>query len=216
MAVSDTLGAFVQAGLAKGLSRGQLRDALASAGWSEDEVRAALSGFAELDFPIPVPRPRPYLSAREAFMYVVLFTMLYVSAFSLGHILFQLINAAFPDPIRAGEYYYRPTLFEAIRWSLSSLIVAFPVFLFMARLVDRAISRQPYKRGSKIRKQLTYLTLFIGSVALVSDVTAVVYNLLGGELTVRFLLKVLTVAAIAGTIFGYYLADLRRDEVEPS
>jgi hypothetical protein len=38
--------------------------------------------------------------------------------------------------------------------------------------------------------------------------------LLGGELTIRFFLKVLTIAVIAGTIFGYYLWDLRREEEE--
>ena len=33
------------------------------------------------------------------------------------------------------------------------------------------------------------------------------------ELTLRFVLKVAVVGLIAGTIFGYYLWDLRREEV---
>src|SRR6266699_6440 len=33
----------------------------------------------------PVPRPRPHLDARDAFLYVVLFGTLYVSAFNLGN-----------------------------------------------------------------------------------------------------------------------------------
>ena len=49
---------------------------------------------------------------------------------------------------------------------------------------------------------------------LIGDVTTLVYNALGGELTIRFLLKIVTVALIAGTAFVYYLRDLRRDEVE--
>ena len=36
-------------------------------------MAGALAGFAEIDFPVPVPRPRPYLSAREAFIYLVVF-----------------------------------------------------------------------------------------------------------------------------------------------
>jgi len=47
---------------------------------------------------------------------------------------------------------------------------------------------------------------------LIGDFTSLVYSLLGGELTVRFVLKVLTVGVIAGTIFWYYLSDLRLDE----
>jgi hypothetical protein len=39
-------------------------------------------------------------------------------------------------------------------------------------------------------------------------------GVLGGEATTRFLLKVLVVAAIAGTGFGWYLWDLRREEKE--
>jgi hypothetical protein len=49
---------------------------------------------------------------------------------------------------------------------------------------------------------------------LIGDFMALVYNLLGGELTARFALKVLTVGVIAGTMFWYYLAELRLDEKE--
>jgi hypothetical protein len=72
----------------------------------------------------------------------------------------------------------------------------------------------PVKRLSTIRRWLTYLTLFIAAGVLIGDLITLVYNLLGGELTVRFVLKVITVAAIAGTAFGYYLWDLRREERE--
>ena len=50
---------------------------------------------------------------------------------------------------------------------------------------------------------------------LIGDVITVVYSFLGGELTTRFVLKVITVGAIAGTAFGYYLSDLRVEEKEP-
>jgi hypothetical protein len=45
-------------------------------------------------------------------------------------------------------------------------------------------------------------------------VTTLIYSLLGGELTARFVLKVLVVAVIAGTIFWFYVSDLRVDERE--
>ena len=64
------------------------------------------------------------------------------------------------------------------------------------------------------RSSAIYLTLFIAAGCLIGDMTTLVYQLLGGELTVRFMLKVIVVGAIAGTVFGYYLHDLRREEAE--
>jgi hypothetical protein len=61
---------------------------------------------------------------------------------------------------------------------------------------------------------LTYMTLFVAAAVLIGDVANLVFRLLGGELSTRFSLKVVTVGAIAGTAFWYYLSDLRRDEQE--
>ena len=82
MAVSDDLVGFVRDALARGLFRPQVEDALRQAGWNREQVTGALGAFATVEFPIPVPRPRPSLSAREAFMYLLLFTTLYVVAFN--------------------------------------------------------------------------------------------------------------------------------------
>ena len=79
-----------------------------------------------------------------------------------------------------------------MRWSISSLIVAFPVFLYLSWTTEREM-RDPMKRTSQVRRWLTYLTLFASACALIGDVTTLVYNALGGELTIRFVLKVVTV-----------------------
>jgi hypothetical protein len=39
-----------------------------------------------------------------------------------------------------------------------------------------------------------------------------VYNLLGGEVTTRFVLKAVVVAVIGGAVFGYCRAELAADE----
>lgn len=212
MAIREELIEFVKEGLRQGVPRAELREVLLRAGWPGEEVNAALASYAEVDgFPVPVPRPRPYTSAREVFMYLVLFTTLYLSAYNLGSLLFELIEIAFPDPADLNAARFRD---ERIRWAISALVVAFPVFLYMTLLIGRSVRVDPTKRASKIRRHLTYLSLFVASCVLIGDVTALVYNALGGELTIRFVLKVLVVAAIAGTGFLYYLQQLRRDEEE--
>lgn len=203
---SEDLVTFVKEALSRGVPRQRIEAALLEAGWPRETVARALRAFAEVDFPLPVPRPQPYLSAREAFLYLVLFTALFLSAFHLGAILFELIEKAFPDPAAPGFSA------RALRWSVSYVVVSFPLYLFLTVRQERELGRDPAKRASKVRKWLTYLTLFVAAGFLVGDLVALIFHFLEGELTVRFLLKVLVVAAIAGTAFGYYLRDLRKEE----
>jgi Domain of unknown function (DUF5671) len=201
----------VKEALLRGIPPAQVEDVLLRAGWSRPEVRTALAGYAALDFPLPVPRPRPYLSPRDAFLYLVLFSTLYVSAWNLGSLAFQIIDRLFPDPAALDRAAYSR---DAMRWSVASLVAAFPVFLYLQWSIERAVRLDPAKRASKVRRWLTYLTLFVAACALIGDLTTLVYYFLGGELTMRFLLKVTTIAVIAGSSFWYYLSDLRSEEVE--
>lgn len=210
--MTDELIQFVRDALAHEVPRAEVRAKLLEARWPQDEVNNALDAFADIEFPVPIPRPRQYLSAREAFLYLALFTTLYISAISLGSVIFQFISRAFPDPATVHLGLYE---LGAVRWSIASLIIAFPVFLLLSRTMYAAIRHDPEKRTSKVRKWLTYLTLFVAGGVLLGDLITLVFNLLGGELTIRFMLKSLTVAGIAGSIFGYYLWDLRQADVDP-
>lgn len=212
--MSQDLNTFVYEALAKGKSRESIKKVLKEAGWSADEVSQSLELYQDSDFPIPVPRRKPYLSAREAFMYLLMFLTLYISAVSVGTILFQSINIWLPDVLELSYGYYYEGARQAIRWSTSAVVIAFPVFIWMSTLLNKAITKHAAKRGSKIRKWLTYITLFIAAGVIIGDLIGLVYNFLGGELTLRFVLKVLVVGVIAGSIFGYYLWDLRREEKE--
>lgn len=200
---------FVRDALAHGEKRESIKSALQKAGWQPDEIKNALDAYADIPFSVPVPKRKPYVSAQEAFMYLVLFLTLYISAISLGGLLFQLINHWLPDMlIDGGSYGYR----DAIRQATASLIIAYPVFILMTWGLWKGVKKDPEKRGSKIRKWLIYITLFIAAGVIIGDLIALVANLLNGDLTLRFALKVLTVGGIAGTIFGYYLWDARRDD----
>jgi len=158
--VDDQLVTFVRDALVRGSSREEIKRVLASAGWPDDEVAKALAAYAEVDFPIPVPRPRPNASARDAFVYLVLFTTLGVSACYFGSLTFELIARAFPDVADGATDTYR---LAAIRQAVAALIVAFPIYLLLSFRVSSAIKKDPTKRSSKIRKWLTYLTLFVAA-----------------------------------------------------
>lgn len=203
---------FTRRALQQGASRPQITSVLKQAGWVDADVNAALNSFADVTFVVPVPRPRPYLSAREVFVYLVMFTSLYVSAWHLGSLLFDFINRALPDSL--DNNYYRSMFYDGIRGSIAALVISFPLFLICFRSTTRAIEKDPTRRNSWPRKWLTYLTMFVAVTSLAADLGTLVYNVLGGELSLRFLLKVIVVGVIAGGTFCYFLRDMRQDEKE--
>lgn len=210
--MTNELQVFVKEALAKNVSRTKIHEMLVAGGWAKDEVDNALASYLDVDFPVPVPKRRPYLSAREAFLYLLMFATLYISAISLGTLIFQYLNIWLPD---VTTQYYDYGTKDTIRNAASSIIITFPIFLFVASILKKSIQKDAEKRSSKIRKWLTYITLLIAAGVIIGDLIALVNALLGGtDATPRFLLKVLTILLIAGSTFGYYLNDLRGEEKE--
>jgi len=210
--MADTrLRDFIEDALRAGRSRDEIAAALTAAGWSPEQIAHGLQGYADLPFVVPVPRPRAQLSARDAFFYLLLFGTLYVTAVQLNSMLFNFIELAFPEP---GNPYEARGAEIGIRWATASLIVAFPVFLALSMKLRREIRLEPARRLSSVRRWLIYLTMLVAAGFIIGDAITLVYNLLNGDLTVRFVLKVLVVAAITGTIFGYFLQTTRRDKEE--
>jgi hypothetical protein len=206
-----TLVEFVKESLERGQTRSAIIAALTKAGWRRAEVDSALETYSEVDFPVAVPRPQPYLSAREAFFYLLFFILLGIVSFSLGSLLFALIEYGFPD--KASENGYRVIRLESqVRSGISGLLVATPVFLWLGYILRGARQRNPQLQRSRIRKWLTYISLVVAGCTLVGDGISLVYNFLGGDLTTRFLLKSLVVAVIAGAIFTYFISDAEKGD----
>jgi hypothetical protein len=198
---------FIRRALTKGASKTDINTALRQEGWPENEINAALASFGEhLVAGVPVPRRKPYTSAKEGFIYLLMFVTLYISAYNFGDLVFDFINLGFPDPLQS---FYGLT---SIRFAVASLIVAFPIYFWLTLATRKAITNDPSKKDSKVRKWLTYLTLLIAASIIIGDLIGLLVALLGGELTLRFTLKVATILLIAGMIFGYYRWDLGRDE----
>ncbi|MCH8244475.1 hypothetical protein IIB97_01145 [Patescibacteria group bacterium] len=204
--MSQELYSFVKESLEKQQSRAAIQEALLLAGWQEQEIVKGLNSFAEVDFPIPVPKKKPYLAAREAFLYLVSFITLYITAFSFGTLVFSFVDIWFKDPLQFGG--------GVPRTAIASLIVAFPIFLVITRALHKGAVKDPERKESRVKKWLTYLTLVIAAGVLIGDLITVLSSLLGGELSMRFFLKASVVFLVAGSIFGYYLSDLQKEEKE--
>ena len=174
----DQLNRFVGEALANGTPRREIENALLEAGWRDAQAASALDAYFKADFSLPVPTPKSYVSAREAYWYLVLFSTLYLCSIALGSLLFEIIEQQFPDPIRPN---YRTE--ETIRWAISLLAVAAPIFLFAADRIRRMLLVDPNLLGSPIRKWLTYIALLFAGAFFVGDATSLMFWFLGGELT---------------------------------
>ncbi|BDU73424.1 DUF5671 domain-containing protein [Mesoterricola silvestris] len=207
------LQSFVYKALSSGHPREAIALALEEAGWSTEEIKSALHGYVDAGLGLPVPRKAVSSSPKEAFQFLLLFSSLVTWSFSLGSILFDLLNLWMPQP---GEYEMASHHIRSLRTQISSVLVAFPLFMVLNHLVTAAARRNPGQRISPIRRWSTYLTLLLASVALVTDLIVLAHTFLEGEMTSRFILKTLVVAVLAGAALGHYFLQLRKDELDPS
>ena len=144
---------------------------------------------------------------RDVFLHLLAIVTLYWSAVSFVTLMWQYVNYFFPDVLT----FYYSGFNESIRFAVSSLIIVFPLFILVSCFLNRIYKKEYAVRESKIRKWLLYLTLFVTALVIIGDLVTVINTFLGGEITTRFILKALSVLAVAGVIFGYYLDDVRRD-----
>lgn len=146
---------------------------------------------------------------RDVFLHLLAIVTLYWSSITFITLLWQFINYFLPDNLTS--YYSVSYSLELIRFAVSSLFIVFPLFIFVSWFLNKIYRKEAVVRESKIRKWLLYFTLFIAALVVVGDLVAVINNLLGGETTLRFILKALSVLVVAGFVFGYYLDDVRRE-----
>jgi len=201
--VWTTLNRFVERSISAGIDREQIANALEEAGWKPDQIQSALESYSESDLPIAVPRPAVAPTAKALFIYLLIFSSLYMTLMGLGTILYQLINLAFPDPNdRQYTYFWCRTAEENLRSGIATLAVFLPAYFFLDWKIERQRQRNPDQGASNVRRKLTYLTLYISAVVLMSDAMYFVDSWLSGELTQRVLLKCLVVALLGSVVLG--------------
>ena len=124
---------------------------------------------------------------RDVFLHLLAIVTLYWSSITFVTLLWQFINNFLPD-ILTDVYTYQAK-FELMRFAVSSLFIVFPLFIFVSWYLNKIYKRESVVRESKIRKWLLYFTLFVAAIIVVVDLVSVINSLLGGETTLKFILK---------------------------
>lgn len=131
---------------------------------------------------------------------------LYVSLSALVAVAFGVINTMYPD--QAEGYYAYESAQQSIKFGIAILFVFFPTYIVLTRLVNQ-VRRKETGTYLTLTKWLVYLSLLVGIIILLGDLTAVILTYLNGEITLRFILKALTLLVVIGSASYYYLLDAR-------
>jgi hypothetical protein len=143
---------------------------------------------------------------KDFFLWLGAISALYVSAVSLLMLFFEYIDKLFADPL---ETYVDPFSGQ-IRFAIASLIIIFPLYLYLTRILNKGIRANALKKEIWVRRWLIYFTLFAAGLTIVIDLIVLINTFLGGEeLTTAFLLKVLSILVVIGGAFYYYLQDIK-------
>lgn len=149
--------------------------------------------------------------ALDAFINLLSLISLGWLAQAFGVVCFQLINKYFGD-LTAYYSYGSPYYESALKYGIASLIVIAPVYFGAVNVLHNKYKKNELNHTSGIYRWLTYLMLLVSSLTIVGSLITLINSFLNGNYTVPFILKVATVIAIAGVIFGYYFYDLRRKD----
>lgn len=150
-------------------------------------------------------------SPKFAFWYLLSLVALVFVAFSVGAIIFQVINKYVTDII---SYTYESRVsMELLKFAISALIVSTPLYFWMQALIFKNLKSGELDKEVGVRKWLTYFILLVAAVVVLGYLIAVINSLLDGELTTKFILKTLTVIMIAAIVFSFYFYDIKRENV---
>jgi hypothetical protein len=146
-------------------------------------------------------------NAKYAFYYLLSLVALVFVSISVGMIAFGIIQQTVADTLALNNYSDYNGQF---RFAISALLIATPIFFIINRLINRGLQTKELDQESGIRRWLTYFILLVSSITVLGIFISVINNFLNGELTLSFVLKALAMLIISGSVFSFYLYDIRR------
>ncbi len=199
---------YIDSARAQHASDAVIKEQLIKTGWSPADVDAALGSKGAAPANLPPP-PAPQFGMWVTFQYAVFFICLYIIAVALASLLDRFVDQWFPA-VPPGYN------FISIQFQLSSLIVAFPIFALLFVSLRNKIAHNPAIRGFKLRKQLVYITLFIAAIIVIVNLIWNITDMLSGNFTMNSFGHLIVLLLISGSIFFYFLWDVREDRTHVS
>ncbi len=217
--VSKELHSYVEKLRQSGTNDETIKQNLLTAGWQENDIDLALNTPPP---PPPIPPSRDQSISAEsnihsapsmwdAFEHILLFISLYVLATAIAFILHYFIDHWFPAVDDTARYIARGFGKTMLRVYNASVIVSYPLFVFFFWRITKRTMEFPPLRGLRSRKFLIYLTLVVTFLIMISYIIYTIFSFLEGNITLNFVLHLIVTLTVAGSVFGYYLQQVRED-----
>lgn len=205
----------------KGIIDPKIKIALLEAGWQESLIDTALDNADNVPTPQPASnnekaalhnRGVTNIGIWDAFEHLLLFVSLYLMALAITFILHYLVDKWLPGVATNGYGGAMATWQQGtLRIFLSILIISVPLFSFLFLDITKRTILNPSIRNLRERKLLIYLTLFGTFLFIFINSITAVYNLLNGNVTLNFIVRLLVTLTVNGIIFAYYLTQVKED-----
>ncbi len=150
------------------------------------------------------------LSPKFFFLSLGVLVTLIASVTAFLNLVFETLNQKFPDALNSMyQYGYNTYNYEGIRSAIATLIIVFPVYLILSYFWRRVASGTLGRIDHAIKKWMLYLILFLAGVVIIVDLITLVRYFVSGEITTRFILKVVAALAVAKLVGWFYISELR-------
>lgn len=127
---------------------------------------------------------------------------LYLSVIAIINLIFSIADYYLPDAL---NNYFNAS---SIAWPISMLVIIIPILYVIEFLINKDISKTPEKRELWIYRWRIYLTIFLTIALIGTDLIVLINTYLNGEISARFIYKVLAVLIVGGVIGKYYFFNI--------
>lgn len=206
------LDKYIEGARAQKVNDTIIREQLVKAGWSENDVKEALT--PRVDSPINLPPPPvPQFGMWVTFEYVLLFISLYVTATAFAGILHNWVDSVLKDTLTTSSYnsYSSSPDDYLLRIWIACIIVGFPLFAILFVAVKKQLMDKPAIKNLRARKQLIYVTLVMTFIIMIGHLIMTIFGLLDGKATGNSFAHLGVTFGVAGSIFTYLMNEVRED-----
>ena len=142
-----------------------------------------------------------------AIQFSALFSM-YVVVIASISLVISVINLWIFDPVDGPWQYERAV--SSIRYSIALLVVFVPIHIVVGYIQHRLRRTEDNTLYVTLTRWLVYLSFVVAGGVAAFQLVSVVLAFLEGELTIRVILKALTILVFVAAAVGYYYMDLQQ------